>query len=136
MTCRIPIGVIVMWLLVSLAAQEAVVRRRDPFVPLVSPPSSQAVITTASAPRPPGLAGLSAADVALTGIITRGTRRLALLRGPDGRTYLAREHDRVHDGVISRIDRDGVVWLTAATTEDAGREMWTPLRPTSGGGGR
>lgn len=125
-----------MWLSVSPAAQESATRRRDPFVPPLSPLAPQTATTMAPTPRPPGLAGLAAADVAVTGIITRGPLRLALLRGPDGRTYLAREHDSVHDAVITRIERDAVVWVTTGTTEEGGREVRTPLRPTSAGGGR
>jgi Tfp pilus assembly protein PilP len=110
------------------------VGRRDPFAPLVAPP------TTAPPPavpvrRGPGLAGQAFADVELKGIISSGKTRLALLEGADGKTYLARVQDRLHDAVVRRIDSDAVVLLTTSPQEGGGREVRKPLRPASGGGG-
>jgi Tfp pilus assembly protein PilP len=145
------LGVVLLCLSVPLTAQETLKvgtrvgmpasdyegqSRRDPFAPLVSPPTPQAVGTVAAATRrAPGLAGMTAADVVLKGIISSGTTRMALLEGPDGKTYLARAQDRLHDAIIRRIDDDAVVLLTTATPRGAGRELRKPLRPLGEGGG-
>lgn len=110
-------------------------RRRDPFAPLVSPPTTQAVAGADTSRRAPGLAGMTAADVVLKGIISSGVTRMALLEGPDGKTYLARAQDRLHDAVIRRIDTDAVVLLTTATPRGGGREVRKALRPVGEGGG-
>jgi Tfp pilus assembly protein PilP len=150
MTHRSVLGVVLLCLSVPLTAQETVKigtrvgmpatdyegqSRRDPFAPLVSPPTPQ-VATGAAAPRrAPGLAGMTAADVVLKGIISSGATRMALLEGPDGKTYLARAADRLHDAVVRRIDADAVVLLTNATPRGGGRELRKPLRPIGEGGG-
>lgn len=108
--------------------------RRDPFAPLVAPPSA----TTTAAPaarRAPGLAGMAAADVVLKGIISSGATRLALLEGSDGKTYLARAQDKLQDAIVRRIDADAVVLLTNTAPRGGSREVRKPLRPTADGGG-
>jgi len=147
------LGVALLCLSVPLTAQESLKigtrvgmpasdyegqRRRDPFAPLVAPPTPQAAGVGASADttrRAPGLAGMTAADVELKGIISSGATRMALLEGPDGKTYLARAQDRLHDAIIRRIDADAVVLLTTATPRGGGRELRKSLRPLGEGGG-
>lgn len=109
--------------------------RRDPFAPLVAPPSA-ATTTPAPARRAPGLAGMAAADVVLKGIISSGSTRLALLEGSDGKTYLARAQDKLQDAVVRRIDADAVVLLTNTAPRGGSRELRKPLRPTADGGGQ
>jgi hypothetical protein len=105
---------------------------RDPFVPLVTPPSTSPPATPV-ANRAAGLAGQAVADVELKGIIASGNTRLALLAGADGRTYLARVQDRLHDAVVRRIEADAVVLLTTAGPQTASREVRKVLRPVGGG---
>jgi hypothetical protein len=107
--------------------------RRDPFAPLVRPPSASTPAVTA-ARRAAGLAGQAVADVELKGVIASGDTRMALLRGPDGKTYLARVQDRLHDAVIRRIEADAIVLLIAASPEEPAREVRKVIRPVAGGG--
>lgn len=109
--------------------------RRDPFAPLVTPPSAAAPAAT-PARRLPGLAGMAAADVVLKGIISSGATRLALLEGADGKTYLARPQDKLQDAVVRRIDMDAVVLLTTGAPQGGTREVRKALRPSSAGGGQ
>lgn len=110
--------------------------RRDPFAPLVE--------TTPAAPKPgasparraPGLAGMTVADVVLKGIIASGPTRLALLEGPDGKSYLARAQDRLQDGLVRRIDADAVVLVTTGPARGGSREIRKALRPAADGGGQ
>lgn len=110
--------------------------RRDPFSPLVAPPTAPVATSAASVRRAPGLAGMTADDVVLKGIISSGSTRMALLEGTDGKTYLAKAQDRLQDAVIRRIDVDAVVLLTNATQRAGGREVRKPLRPVGEGGGQ
>lgn len=113
--------------------------RRDPFTPLLAPPTAPPtapVAAAASGRRAPGLAGMTTDDVVLKGIISSGTTRMALLEGADGKTYLAKAKDRLQDAVIRRIDTDAVVLLTNATERAGSREVRKPLRPAGEGGGQ
>ncbi len=104
--------------------------RRDPFASLIAAPTPS---SAPAAPRAAGLAGIAVADVAVKGIITSGNTWIALLEAPDGKTYLARPQDRLHDGVVRRIDADAVVFLTqAGSGAGAAREVRKGLRPTAG----
>jgi len=143
-------GVLLLCLSVPVAAQETMKigtrvgllpsgyegqSRRDPFAPLVAPPTAPVATGAAPVRRAPGLAGMTADDVVLKGIISSGTTRMALLEGTDGKTYLAKTQDRLQDAVIRRIDVDAVVLLTNATKRAGGREVRKPLRPVGEGGG-
>lgn len=120
---------------IPLGAQDTyrALGRRDPFAPLVvaSPPSAPGTVTR----RVPGLAGLAVADVVLTGVIASGPTRLALLQGADGRTYLARQQERLQDAVVHRIDADAVILMLTTPPRSGPREIRKPLRPTTADGG-
>lgn len=108
--------------------------RRDPFVPVVkaSPPPVAPVPAPApvTAPRAAGLAGVSAADVVLTGVLGSGSARIALLEVSGGKTYLARIGDRLHDSVVWRIDPHEVVLVAG----EGAHEVRTSLRFAHRGG--
>ena len=112
--------------------------RRDPFVSLIVPKVAPSSGPAAGSPRPgAGLGGLSVSDVVVKGLVRSGTTLIALLQGPDGRTYMAKRLDRLHDGVVTRIDSDGVVF-TERTADAAGvvraRDVRKPLRAAVSGG--
>jgi Tfp pilus assembly protein PilP len=115
--------------------------RRDPFVSLIVPKVAPSGAPLAGRPNPAaGLAGVSVSDVVVKGLIKSGTTLIALLQGPDGRTYMAKRLDRLQDGVVTRIDSDGVVF-TERIADAAGavraRDVRKPLRATvSGSGGQ
>ena len=78
--------------------------RRDPFVSLLSrglEPGSGKKLT--------GLAGLTTGEVMLRGIMQSRNSYVALLSGPDGKTYSARVNDRLSDGVIRTVTPEGIV---------------------------
>lgn len=100
--------------------------RRDPFTSLLP----QRVPVSTGEPegvRAQGLAGVAVMDVAVRGIISIGQNWLALVAGPDGATYLAHASDRLHDGVVRRIDRDSVVFL-ARVPDGPGRTIAREVR--------
>ncbi len=116
--------------------------RRDPFVSLIAPKAApQGASLSAVRARPAaGLAGLAVSDAVVKGLIRSGTTLIALLQGPDGRTYMAKRQDRLQDGVVTRIESDGVVF-TERVADAAGvvhaRDIRKPLRAAvSGSGGQ
>jgi hypothetical protein len=75
--------------------------RRDPFVSLVARGTEP---TTGK--RAVGLAGLTTAEVTLTGVYQS---KVAFLKGPDGKTFSARVNDRLADGTIRSITAQSIV---------------------------
>jgi type IV pilus assembly protein PilP len=79
--------------------------RRDPFVSLVS----RGMQSESTGKRSEGLAGLSTAEVMLTGILQSRGAYVALVKAPDGKTFSAHVNDRVADGTIRSISPQGMV---------------------------
>lgn len=110
--------------------------RRDPFAPLVEATPAAPKPGAPAVRRAPGLAGMSVADVVLKGIIASGPTRLALLEGPDGKSYLARAQDRLQDGLVRSIEADAVVLVITGPARGGSREIRKALRPAADGGGQ
>jgi len=114
--------------------------RRDPFVSLVVPKVNPVAVRPSAAPRPgAGLAGLAVSDVQLRGVVRSGANFIAILEGPDGRTFLAKRADRLMDGVIKGIEAGAVVF--SERVEDAAgavrvRDVRKALRAVTAAGGQ
>jgi type IV pilus assembly protein PilP len=79
--------------------------RRDPFVSLVS----RGAEPVSSGKHAEGLGGLMTAEVMVRGVLqTQGTY-IALVQGPDGKTYTAHVNERLVDGTIRSITPQGLV---------------------------
>lgn len=110
--------------------------RRDPFVSLiVERPPAIATGGDSMETRAKGLAGVSVVDARVKGIITSGEKWLAIISGPNGAMYLAHADDKLHDGLVRKIERDSVVFV-ARTVDHAGktvsREVRKAIRATAG----
>ena len=81
---------------------------RDPFVCLVQPKKLPGATTQG---KPGTLATLAVGDVLVTGIMKVGQDPMALLQGPDGKSFPTKAGDRLRDGIVKRIERDAVVFL-------------------------
>jgi len=78
--------------------------RRDPFVSLLS-----RGLESSTGKKVTGLAGLTTAEVMLRGVIESRNSYVALVSGPDGKTYPARVNDRLLDGIIRSVTPQGIV---------------------------
>ena len=78
--------------------------RRDPFVSLLS-----RGLESPGGRKLTGLAGLSTEEVMLRGVLQSRNSYIALLSGPDGKTYQAHVNDRLLDGVIRSVTPQGLV---------------------------
>jgi len=85
--------------------------RRDPFLNLLG---------TGSEPRPvgrrsDGLAGLALGEITVRGIMQSRDALVAMVAGPDNKTYIVHQGDRLLDGQIKTITHDGLVVLQRVT---------------------
>jgi Tfp pilus assembly protein PilP len=81
--------------------------RRDPFLSLIGtgfdPPSTGS--------RTEGAAGLTVGEISVRGIVqSRGTL-IAMVQGPDNKTYLVHQGDKFVDGTLKSITPEGLVFL-------------------------
>jgi type IV pilus assembly protein PilP len=80
--------------------------RRDPFISLLgrgNDPKGQGV-------RPPGVPGLLINEVSVKGIVRNSTGFVAMIQGPDNKTYVVKAGDRLMDGSVKSIVQDAVVF--------------------------
>jgi type IV pilus assembly protein PilP len=80
--------------------------RRDPFLNLLN---------TGTEPRPAegpeGPGGLTVAEVSLRGVLQSRGALIAMIKGPDNKTYLVHQGDKLLDGTIKSITPQGLVIL-------------------------
>jgi Tfp pilus assembly protein PilP len=73
--------------------------RRDPFISLDRPVESLGPRT-----RPRGMEGFLIQEVALKGIVSTPEGYVAMLLGPDNKSYFVRVGQRLYDGAITEMD--------------------------------
>jgi len=83
--------------------------RRDPFLSLTRRGTESA--RTDPSTRPPGLPGLLVADVTLKGTMQSPNGFVALVQGPDNKTYVVKPGDKLFDGMIRSITATTMVML-------------------------
>jgi hypothetical protein len=81
--------------------------RRDPFVSLVSRGTqSTGVVRTGSST---GVGGLTTGEISVRGVVQSRGSYIAMVQGPDGKTYIVHVNDRLVDGVVKQITPQGLV---------------------------
>jgi hypothetical protein len=81
--------------------------RRDPFVSLLRGGSDQRAAPVGVT----GLAGLTVAEISVRGVVAGGTGYVAMVMGPDNKTYIARANDKLLDGTVKAVTAQGLVIL-------------------------
>jgi type IV pilus assembly protein PilP len=107
--------------------------RRDPFVSLLARGSDP----TSAASRPPGLPGLLINEVIVKGIVRDRTGFIAMVQGPDTKTFIVRSGDKLMDGTVKSITADTVVFsqdVNDPLSLVKQREVRKAVRPTEGAG--
>jgi type IV pilus assembly protein PilP len=79
--------------------------RRDPFVSLLS----RGMEPVPGGRRLTGLAGLATGELIVRGVLHSRGAYVAMVAGPDGKTYSARANDRLLDGVIRSVTPQGII---------------------------
>jgi Tfp pilus assembly protein PilP len=80
--------------------------RRDPFVSLIGRGNDPKAVGV----RPPGVPGLLINEVSVKGIVRNSAGFVALIQGPDNKTYVVKAGDRLMDGSVKSIVADAVVF--------------------------
>ncbi len=79
--------------------------RRDPFVALTGTGSEPKSVSR----RGEGPTGLAVADISVRGVMQSRGSLIAMVEGPDKRTYIVRQGDKFLDGTIKTITPQGLV---------------------------
>ncbi|HVZ19632.1 MAG TPA: pilus assembly protein PilP, partial [Vicinamibacterales bacterium] len=79
--------------------------RRDPFQSLIGTGTAGA----AQSRKGEGPSGMSVADISVRGVMESRGKLIAMVMGPDNKTYIVHEGDRLLDGSIKSITPQGLV---------------------------
>jgi hypothetical protein len=104
--------------------------RRDPFVSLVQ---RGAEIGGVSGERPPGLAGMTTAEIVLKGTFKGQAGWVAMVQGTDNKTYMVAPGETLLDGTVRTITADTLVILQRVNDPlslETTREVRKVLRQT------
>jgi len=86
-------------------------QRRDPFVSLLKPVEG----TGLKSSRPVGMEGFLIQEVALKGIVKTKEAYIAMLLGPDNKSYFCQVGQRLFDGAIVAMDQTSVTFRQEVT---------------------
>jgi len=101
--------------------------RRDPFRSLIGPAPPR------SGDKPPGVPGFLIDEIKLQGIFKTRQGLTGMITGPDNKSYLIREGDKVFDGEVIRITPSSVVFrqeVNDPTRIERFREVPKELKPS------
>jgi Tfp pilus assembly protein PilP len=102
--------------------------RRDPFQSLTGTGGD-----SKAPPKPTaaGIAGIRVDEMSVRGIMQSRERLVAMVQGPDNRTYLIHQGDKLSDGVVKSITPQGLVLVQDVNdprAREKSREVRKPLR--------
>jgi Tfp pilus assembly protein PilP len=80
--------------------------RRDPFLSLLG---TGTTVDTRAGSRPDGAAGISVNELSVRGIMRSQGTLIAMVQGPDSRTFVVHAGDKLLDGVIKTVTLQGLV---------------------------
>jgi Tfp pilus assembly protein PilP len=81
--------------------------RRDPFVSLLKGGTDAHGMRPAGAAE--GIAGLSVDELSVRGVVAAPKGYLAMVQGPDNKTYIVRANDHLLDGTVKAVTPQGLV---------------------------
>lgn len=97
--------------------------RRDPFQSLVGTGGDPKVAKPTAA----GIAGIRVDELSVRGIMQSRERLVAMVNGPDNRTYVIHQGDKLADGVVKSITPQGLV-LVQDVSDPRAKEQTREVR--------
>jgi Tfp pilus assembly protein PilP len=79
--------------------------RRDPFLN----PIGRGTEPQVSSKRADGPAGMTASEITVRGVMQSRGAMVAMIQGPDSKTYIVHQGDKLLDGTIKSINQQGLV---------------------------
>lgn len=79
--------------------------RRDPFVSLLG----SGVEPRAASVRGEGPAGMTVGEITVRGVVQSNGAMVAMIQGPDKKTYVVHQGDKLLDGTIKAINQQGLI---------------------------
>ena len=79
--------------------------RRDPFLSL----NGTGIDTRSTTKRSEGPAGFMVGEISVRGVMQSRAALVAMIQGPDNRTYLIHQGDKLADGVVKSVTPQGLV---------------------------
>ena len=107
--------------------------RRDPFVSLVGTGGDSKLPAKRTGE---GLAAMRVEEVAVRGIVQSRERLVAMVQGPDNKSYVVHQGDKLADGVVKSVVADGLVLVQQVSdplSKEKTREVRKPLRAPNEG---
>ena len=80
--------------------------RRDPFLSLLGAGADRG---GPQAKRGDGVAAMTVAEISVRGILQSRGMLIAMVLGPDNKTYMLRQGDRLADGAVQAVTAEGLV---------------------------
>jgi len=80
--------------------------RRDPFLSLLGAGADRG---GPQAKRGDGVAAMTVAEISVRGILQSRGMLIAMVQGPDNRTYMLRQGDHLADGAVQAVTAEGLV---------------------------
>jgi len=77
--------------------------RRDPFLTLIGPANDM------RSKKGEGAAGMAVAEISVRGVVESRGKLVAMVKGPDNKTYIVHQGDKLLDGAIKSITPQGLV---------------------------
>lgn len=105
---------------------------RDPFMSLLTikkEDRSKVIPPPPLEERPPGLPGLLISEVTVSGIAAGKDKEIVVLKGIDEVSYIAEPGTALFDGVLERIDQEGVVFSRKEQTSDGKTKTFLVTKP-------
>jgi Tfp pilus assembly protein PilP len=87
--------------------------RRDPFLNLLG--TGTGTEPRPVGRRPDGPAGMTLSEITVRGVMQSRDALVAMIAGPDNKTYIVHQGDRLFDGQIKTITHDGLVVVQRVT---------------------
>jgi type IV pilus assembly protein PilP len=84
--------------------------RRDPFVSLLRGGSDSKAPRVGGTPVD-GLSGLTVDEISVRGVVAGRSGFVAMVQGPDNKTYLVRQNDKLLDGTVKAVNAQGLLVL-------------------------
>jgi hypothetical protein len=106
--------------------------KRDPFMSLLSLREEDRTRLVPPPPleeRPPGLPGLLISEVSVAGVAAGNTKKIVVLKGIDGISYIAEPGSTLFDGLLDEVSKEGVVFTRIEKTTDGKSKSYKVTKP-------